>query len=349
MILASLIRIFGLTCVAALALLLSVSRTTLAQEDEPGDQELAGLYALTEVPESLDPIKFPLWEWTGHQVTQYLAGELLKRMGYNVEYIHTAEIPSVPAIQEGALHVSLEYWVGNNRVKFFKATQRGGGAEDLGYLGIKAVEGWWYPAYMEATCPGLPDWHALNECVEQFATGETAPLGRAVDAPAEWITYNDKRVESLALKYELVRSGGEGGLITEIQSAYARKAPVMLAYFWSPHWIFAKYDLRKVDLPAYKPQCWDDPSWGVNPDATHDCDFAIQEIKKLVWTGVRDKWPAAHRFLRNFEITNETQNSLVLKIDVEGRDIESVVAEWIDGNEDTWYWWIKDALLNPGQ
>ena len=57
--------------------------------------------AMTTVPESPDPIKLPLWEWTGHQISQMITGEVLKKMGYNVEYIHTAEIPSVPAIQEG--------------------------------------------------------------------------------------------------------------------------------------------------------------------------------------------------------------------------------------------------------
>ena len=341
-------RILGLAAAVTLSMLLSVSPAALAQDDIPGDKELAGLHSDSNVPESTDPIKFPLWEWTGHLVTQTIAGEILKRMGYNVEYVHAGEIPSMPAIREGTLHVSLEYWVGNNRVKFYKATQRGGGAEDLGYLGIKAVEGWWYPSYMEEDCPGLPDWHALNDCKELFSTAETFPQGRAVDAPAEWITYNNLRVEALGLDYKLVASGGEGGLITEIESAYARKAPLMLAYYWSPHWIFEKYDMKQVALPPYEPPCWDDPSWGMNPDATYDCDFAIQELKKLVWAGVRDKWPAAHRFLRNYTITNEIQNSLVLKIDVEGQKLEDVVAEWIENNENTWHWWVKDALRNPG-
>ena len=155
----------GAIAVGALSLALGPVPPALAQDDDFVVPE-----SMATVPESPDPIKLPLWEWTGHQVSQYIAGEILKRMGYNVEYIHTAEIPSVPAIMEGSLHVSMEYWVGNNRVKFFKATQRGGGAEDLGYLGLAPRETWYYPAYVEEQCPGLPDWQALNKCKDLFAT-----------------------------------------------------------------------------------------------------------------------------------------------------------------------------------
>ena len=335
-------RAIGLATALMFGMLLSVSPATLAQDDDFVVPE-----SMTNVPESPDPIKLPLWEWTGHQTGQYIAGELLKRMGYNVEYVHAGEIPSVPAIQEGSLHVSMEYWVGNNRIKFFKATQQDGGAEDLGYLGLAPFEGWYYPPYVEEACPGLPDWRALNDCKDIFSTTETFPQGRFLDYPAEWVANNDKRIEALGIDYMLVRSGGEGALITEIESAYARKAP-LLVQFWQPHWALSKFDMNVVELPPHTLACEEDPSWGPNPDATFDCSIPVQEIKKLVWAGLRDKWPGAHRFLRNVRITNEIQNAMVLKIDVDGEKIEDVVAEWIDNNESTWSWWVKDALRNPG-
>jgi glycine betaine/proline transport system substrate-binding protein len=303
--------------------------------------------AMTTVPESPDPIMLPLWEWTGHHISQMITGEVLKKMGYTVEYVHTAEIPSVPAIQEGSLHASMEYWVANNREKFFKATQEGGGAQDLGYLGLVPMETWYYPAYVEEQCPGLPDYKALNDCKDLFATAETLPQGRFLDYPAEWVTNNDQRVAALGLDFALVRSGGEGSLITEIDSAYARKAPLVLQ-FWTPHWVFNKYDLKPVALPDWEPACTEDPAWGSNPDATFDCNMPPGEVKKLVWAGVRDKWPGAYRLMRNVQITNAVQNALVLQVDVEGKDIDAVVQAWIDENQDIWRWWIKDALMNPG-
>jgi glycine betaine/proline transport system substrate-binding protein len=47
------------------------------------------------IPESGDPIKVVLNDWTGQFTSAKIAGELLKSMGYNVEYvcISTTQIP----------------------------------------------------------------------------------------------------------------------------------------------------------------------------------------------------------------------------------------------------------------
>ena len=323
--------------VVVVAALVAGSMTATAQED---------VVPLAKVPESPDPIIFPLYEWTGHHVSQMVAGEILKRMGYDVEYRVTGNIAGAVAIREGEQHADMENWVNNSRVQFLKDTH-GGGAEDLGYLGIAPGEGWYYPPYVEEKCPGLPDWSALNECAEVFAVPETFPQGRFLDYPAEWEAHNDKRIEALSLEYRIVPSGGEGSLITEVESAYARTSPLLLM-FWEPHWLFSKYELKRVALPKHAIACEEDPSWGTNPNAVWDCDIPAQEVKKFIWDGVRTKWPAAHRLLRNVRVTNDEQNAMVLQIDVEGHKIDNVVTAWVDQNEAVWQWWVKDALLNPG-
>ena len=323
----------------ACAVLLAAASIPAAAEEE--------VVPLAKVPESPDPIILPLYEWTGHHVTQMVTGEVLKRMGYNVEYRVTGNVAATVAIPQGELHADMEFWVNNLRVQFLKDTH-GGGAEDLGHLGLAPGEGWFYPAYVEEMCPGLPDWKALNECAEVFAVPETLPQGRFLDYPAEWQAHNDTRIEALALDYRIVPSGGEGSLITEVESAYARKAPLLLM-FWEPHWLFSKYDLKRVALPAHSAACEEDPEWGVNPNAVWDCDLPAQETKKFLWEGVREKWPAAHRLMRNVRVTNDEQNAMVIKIDVDGEKTEDVVTAWIDANESTWRWWVKDALLNPGK
>ena len=80
-----------------------------------------------------------------------------------------------------------------------------------------------------------------------------------------------------------------------------------------------------------------------------DCDIPAQEVKKFIWDGVRTKWPAAHRLMRDVRLPNDEQNAMVLQIDVDGKKIEDVVTAWVDQNEAVWQWWVKDALLNPGK
>ena len=326
--------------VTVLGLAIGVFPSAFAQDETTAPESIA------VVPESPDAIKLPLWEWTGHHVVQTITGEILKHMGYNVEFVHAGEIPSHPAIAAGELHASMEVWVSGRRVEFFHNTH-GKGGEDLGYLGLAPGEGWFYPPYVEEQCPGLPDWRALNDCAELFSVPETFPKGRFLDYPAEWAVPNDQRIEALDLNYQIVKSGGEGSLITEIESAYARKAPLLLI-FWAPHWAFNKYQLNRVQFPPYEITCEEDPAWGLNKDAVWDCDLPAQEIKKYAWAGVKDKWPAAYRLMRNVRITNDIQEALMLKIDVEGGKLENVVADWLKENEIMWRAWVKDAMLNPG-
>ena len=48
-------------------------------------------------PESTDPIKITLHDWTGQLITSQLMGEVLKKAGYNVEYVTPTTSPSSPA------------------------------------------------------------------------------------------------------------------------------------------------------------------------------------------------------------------------------------------------------------
>jgi len=46
----------------------------------------AGMAVAADVPESDEPIKVILNDWTGQYVLAKIAGELLKKMGYTIEY-----------------------------------------------------------------------------------------------------------------------------------------------------------------------------------------------------------------------------------------------------------------------
>ena len=64
--------------------------------------------AAAEVPESKDPIKIALMDWTSVNLNAHIYGDILKKLGYNVEYV-TADYlsslttgPSPPAISTSA-------------------------------------------------------------------------------------------------------------------------------------------------------------------------------------------------------------------------------------------------------
>ena len=114
-----------------------------------------------------------------------------------------------------------------------------------------------------------------------------------------------------------------------------------MLWIYAPHWAPVKYQGEWVEFPAYSKECYTDPKWGGNPDAAHDCGKPFGEIWKAGWIGLKDKWPGAHKAISAFTMTNDEMGALVTKVDLEGKKVEEVVAEWMTANEARWSEWIK--------
>ena len=281
-----------------------------------------------------EPIKLAINEWTGQHVSTHVAGEMLKKAGYKVEYTTAGYMNMYQAMSDGEIHAALEIWSSNVSEDYAKKVEAGGVVE-LGDLGLDAKEGIAYPAHVADLCPGLPSWEALKACATTFASAETIPQGRLVDYPADWGTPGADRMTGFDLPFKAVPAGSEGALITELRASTEKKSPLLIV-FWQPHWAMSAYDVKFVDLPVGNEDCFNDASWGSNPNATHDCDFAPSRIFKAGWSGIADKWPAAHEILTNYKLSVSDQQPMMGAIDVDGGSVEDVVAKWMADNEATW-------------
>lgn len=288
--------------------------------------------------DSTDPIKLTLHDWSGQLITTTLMGEVLEEAGHNVEYVQADYIAQFAGLKTGDLHVAMEMWETTGRDAMDEAFATGN-VVSLGETGMQAIEEWWYPAYMEDQCPGLPNWEALKECADVFATPETAPMGRYLGGPVTWAGFDEERVEALGLDFEVVHAGTDAALFAELEAAYQREDPIML-WVYSPHWAPSKYEGSFVEFPEYSAECYNDPSVGVNPDAAYDCGKPRGPIWKVSWSGLAEKWPNATKTIQNFTITNDDYGKMVAEVDLDGKSVEETVAKWMDANKDTWSAWI---------
>ena len=160
-------------------------------------------------------------------------------------------------------------------------------------------------------------------------------MGRLVDYPADWGTPGADRMTGFALPFKAVPAGSEGALIAELRAATDKNSPLLIT-FWQPHWAMSAYDVQFVELPVGNDACFTDASWGSNPDATHDCDFAPTRIFKAAWSGMEDKWPAAYAILEAYQLSVDDQQPLMGAVDVDGQSVEEAVATWMAANEATW-------------
>lgn len=294
--------------------------------------------ALAEsVPESSDPIKIVLNDWTGQHFSSKVAGVLLEKMGYSIEYVSAGALPQHAGLAQGNLHFQTEVWTNNIGDLYPKAVEAGD-ILVLGDLGLDPREGWIYPPYMNDRCPGLPSYNALFECAQAFASAETFPNGRLITYPADWGTRSRDVVAGIDMPFEPIPGGSEGAMVAELKAAYAAEDPVIMM-FWQPHWIFAELDFDWVEWNETDGECVEETQ-----SRESACGFQQAQVHKVAWSGLMDKWPAAFKLLTELTLTNEEENLAILEIDFKNRPLDDVVADWIDGNEGKWQAWIDEAM-----
>ena len=290
--------------------------------------------ASAAVPESKDPIKIALFDWTSVNINAKILGGILQKLGYKVEYPTADYLSSLTTgLTNGDLTVGLEFW-DTTAGEAMKASDATGQTERLGALGPKAKEEWWYPLYMKERCPGLPNWEALKspECAKAFSTPETAPKGRYLGGPVTWEGFDDERAKALGLPFEVVHAGTDAAMFAELESAYQRKAPILL-WIYSPHWATSKYQGEWVQFPEYTPDCY--------AKKLYTCGKPHGEIWKYAWAGMKEKWPVAYKVAKAYTIPTDQLNKMSGEADLGGKSIDDVANAWVEANQSVWEAWAK--------
>ena len=114
-----------------------------------------------------------------------------------------------------------------------------------------------------------------------------------------------------------------------------------MLWVYSPHWAPAKYEGEWVEFPAYTKECYADPAWGsqsrhapttaASPPATSG---------RSPGRGMKDKWPVAYKVAKAYPIDNDELGAMIGEVDLDGKTIEDVVADWMAANEATWKAWV---------
>ena len=295
-------------------------------------------------PKNNDPIKIVINNWTSQAILSKIAGRLFEKQGYLVEYVLQDTYEQWGALHRGEVHVQVEVWEGTN-AKLFSRMVQAGGVVGAGTHDAKTREDWWYPSYVEPLCPGLPNWKALKRCYALFATKETYPYGQYLSGP--WEKPDRARIRALEMDFKVVEVENGEALNKKLFEAINNQLPIVL-FNWSPNWIEAKFDGKFVEFPTYEPECESDPTWGVNPELLYDCgNPKTGWLKKVVWSGMPDKWPCAFTTFKKMNFSNKGISELVFMVDVEKKTVVQAVAIWLKKNELLWQSWIAQCCSKP--
>ncbi|MBY8974481.1 ABC transporter substrate-binding protein [Rhodobacteraceae bacterium NNCM2] len=301
---------------------------------------VGALVAPAIAEDSSDPIIIPTHNWSSQIVMSHVVGQIFESMGNEVEYVSTDSQAVYEAVRLGDATLELEVWEGAFGVAFEEALAKGG-IHDAGDHDAVTREDWWYPLYVKEICPGLPSWEALNDCADKFATAETGDKGRYLGGPVDWLKHDQERVDALGMNFAIVNAGSAAAIWAELAAAEKAKRPIV-HFNWTPNFVEALYPGEFVEFPEYVEGCKDDPSVGINPDATYDCgNPANGYLKKAAWDGMKEKWPRAYGTLTKVSFTNPQISEMAKLVDVDEMEPEEAATEWLEANRDIWEPWTQ--------
>jgi glycine betaine/proline transport system substrate-binding protein len=270
--------------------------------------------------------------WTGYVANAHVIGNVAeKELGCKVEYPEVKEEVGWQGMSDGSIDTIVENWGHPDLVKKYIDDQ--GTVMDAGLTGNDGIIGWYVPPWMAEKYPDILNWENLNDYASMFETSESGGKGQLLDGDPSYVTNDEALVKNLDLDYKVVVGGSEAALIQSFRSAEDNKTP-LLAYFYEPQWFFNEMDLQRIALPPYKEGCDADA-------AKVDCDYPPYKLNKLMSKKFDDSGSPAVDLVKNFNWTNEDQNTVSTYIAKDGMTPDDAAEKWIEDNQDKVDSWLK--------
>lgn len=150
-----------------------------------------------------------------------------------------------------------------------------------------------------------PVGESVGEAVDYTITG--------VDAGAGIMEATDKAFEEYGLDEWKLTASSDAAMTASLKIAYEKEEPIIVTG-WSPHWKFAKFDLKYLEDPE-----------GVFGGA--------EDIHTIGRLGLGDDLPEAYAILKKFNWLEEDMAEVMVEI-IDGAKPEVAAQNWIDKNED---------------
>jgi glycine betaine/proline transport system substrate-binding protein len=297
----------------------------------------------TEASGDCGNLRIAVNPWTGYAANAYVIGQVAKeKLGCNVTYSDVKEEVGWQGMADGSIDTVVENWGHPDLVAEYIDKQKT--VEDAGLTGNEGLIGWFVPQWMADQYPDITNWQNLNKYADMFKTSESGGKGQLLDGDPSYVTNDEALVKNLNLDYQVVVGGSEAALLQSFKNAEKNKTP-LLAYFYTPQWyaevngeatpgVTDPIQIAHVELPPWTEGCDSDP-------AKVACDYPPYHLNKLISTKFADSGSPAVDLIKNFNWTNEDQNTVSSYIGQDQMDPADAAQKWIDANPDKVDAWLQ--------
>jgi glycine betaine/proline transport system substrate-binding protein len=269
--------------------------------------------------------------WVGYEANAAVVGYIAKsQLGATVNEKTLKEEISWQGFANGDVDAILENWGHADLAK--KYIDEDKVAVNDGKTGNIGVIGWYVPPWLAKEHPDILDWNNLNKYADQFKTTESGDKGQFLDGDPSFVTNDEALVTNLNLNFKVVYAGSEAALIEAFRTAEQQKK-WLIGYFYEPQWFLSEVPLVQVKLPPYTDGCDADPKKVA-------CDYPQYILDKIVSKKFADSGGKLADLVKNFNWTNDDQNSVARDISENNMTPQAAAKKWIDANPDKVKAWL---------
>ncbi len=250
---------------------------------------------------------YVLWD-CANASTHVVAALLEDELGQEVDLTSVDAGPMWTGIARGDFDAMVTAWLPATHERYYE--QFGDDVVNLGANLDGARIGWVVPAYVDAE--SIEDLHD-EELAQKFDSKVTG-----IDPGAGIMSSSENALEAYDLDYNLL-SGSDAAMTAALDRAIEREEWIIVTG-WTPHWKFAKYDLKYLNDPKGA--------------------FGHQEhIATIVTPELEMENPHAFHLLDNFYWAPEEINEVMGYIE-DGMDPFDAARKWIADNPEIVQQWL---------
>ncbi len=284
--------------------------------------------------------------WLSASTLAYVTNRVLKDgFGCKTKVVPGDTVPTATSmLSKGEPMIAPELWLSTSEQIWEKIVAKGIAYKASDIFSDGGMEGWFIPDYVAKANPTLKSVDDLADHVDLFKEVASNGKGRLYACPPGWAceilnTNLFKAFDMESKNYELFSPGSGANLKASIARKVTRKQPV-LTYYWGPTAVIGKFNLVKLDMPAYDAEAYKCLASKSCADPKPS-DFKNSEIAVAVVTELKEKAPKVADFLSKMQVPNDTINAVLAWGDDNSASPEEVATYFFKNHEAIWTKWVS--------